>query len=464
MSAPFFFIIIPIVVSAVLFLLRKYQRTVTLLTMVYCAILAILATVVQYQLSIQASKFAIIFSPTLIILGRNFTIDLNQYPYLSLIYGMGSIWLLGSLLNRINKMFPAISLATLALLIAAWSVKPFLFSAIIIEIIVLLNAVQFIRRGEKIRRGILRYIIFQTLAFPFVLFTGWVLNVAGVNPADQGLLIQAIVFLGLGFGFWLAIFPFYTWVPLLMEDAHPYLAGFILSMLPTVILILLLEFLNGFAWLRDTEMIYRVFLVCGTLMIATGGIWAAFERNLNRLFGYAVIIETGLALIAISLHNRLGLEYYVMALIPRAVIFCIWATAQAAVYSDPEGSGFLDYAKRLRTKPFTRMALVIAILSAAGVPLLAAFPLRIGLLQDLAVRHPTAVWFTMIGICGFIIGSGHFIAIALKQEKTEQKIETRYTQMYFILAIFILFLLGILPGLLMKSELGIISSFQYLNW
>jgi NADH-quinone oxidoreductase subunit N len=464
MSAPVFFVVIPLLFALVLLLVRRYQQASTIAAMVYCAILAIIAAIVQFQQPAVTRGFAIVFSPTLTILGRNLTIDVSHYPYVSLIYGAGAIWMLGSLITKVSRLFPAISLVTLALLIAAWSVKPFLFSAILIEIIVLINTVMLIRRGEKIRLGILRFIIFQTLAFPFVLFTGWVLNVAGVNPADQGLLIQAIVFLGLGFGLWLAIFPFYTWVPMLSRDSHPYIVGFILSLLPTVILLLVLEFLNGFAWLRDTNIIYRVLLVCGTLMIATGGTWAAFERNLNRLFGYAVIIETGFALAAISMHDRLGLEYFVMALIPRTIMFSIWATAQATVYTDPEHCSFEEYARSLGGRPYNRMALAFAILSSAGVPLLATFPLRVGLLQDMAIRHPTALWFALVGICGFVIGAGRFLWMAFHKVKSEGAEESRFNQIYFIIGIILLVLLGVLPGLLMRSELGILSSFQYLNW
>ncbi len=464
MSAPVFFIVLPVFVAAILFLGRKAQRTTTIAAAAICAIYAIVATVVQYQQQSAVNQIAIIFSPTLTLLGRNFTIELSHYPFVSLIYGLGSIWLIGSLFCKVTRLFPAISLASMALLIATWSVKPFLYSAIIIEIIVLINAVMLINRGEKIKPGILRYIIFQSLAFPFILFTGWVMNVAGVNPADQGLLIQAIVFLGLGFGFWLAIFPFYTWVPLLSRDSHPYLSGFILSMLPTVILLLVLEFLNGFAWLREAEMMYRVLLVCGTLMVTTAGIWASFERNLNRLFGYAVIIETGLALTAISLHDRLGLEYFVMALLPRMIIFSVWATAQGTVHADAERSGFEDYAILLAEKPVTRLALIIAILAAAGIPLLAAFPLRIGLLQDLAIRHPGAVWFLVIGICGFFAGALCFINLALKNGRKGIQDESRTVQVYLILGILIIILLGVLPRLLMRGDLGLLSSFQYLNW
>jgi formate hydrogenlyase subunit 3/multisubunit Na+/H+ antiporter MnhD subunit len=128
----------------------------------------------------------------------------------------------------------SLGLAITALLVGALAVEPFLYAALFIETAVLISVPLLSAPGRKPGKGLIRFLIFQTLGMPFILFSSWLLAGIEANPGDLGLVQQAAILIGLGFSFLLAVFPFYSWIPLLTEESTPYTVGFILWMFPTV--------------------------------------------------------------------------------------------------------------------------------------------------------------------------------------------------------------------------------------
>ena len=59
------------------------------------------------------------------------------------------------------------------------------------------------------------------------------------------------------FAFLLAIFPLFTWIPMLSEEVSPYILGFILWILPTTTLIFCAGFIDRYSWLRSSPQLVR---------------------------------------------------------------------------------------------------------------------------------------------------------------------------------------------------------------
>ena len=85
--------------------------------------------------------------------------------------------------------------------------------------------------NTKKKTGITRYLIFQTLSMPFVLLAGWFLAGGEVAPVNPEQLAQATLLLGLGFVFWLGIFPFHSWVPMVFEETSIIESGYVFQLL-----------------------------------------------------------------------------------------------------------------------------------------------------------------------------------------------------------------------------------------
>lgn len=462
MNAPLIWIILPLFVSIVLWFLKERSQLVIWLASGFCLLLAFLAWRVPVDSLVQLGPISFTISSTLTFLGRSFILASSNSAFLILIYLIGAFWLFGSIAAGVPNTFVPLGLALISLLVAALAVQPFLYAALLIEMAVLLSIPMLVQPGKTVGQGVIRYLIFQTLALPFILLAGWAAAGVEANPTDQRLLIQAVVLLGLGFALWLAVFPFYTWVPLLAGEAHPYVAGFVLSLLPTVVILLMLDFLNAFTWLRVYPLVPEVLQLVGSLMVITGGLWSAFQRDLSRLFGYAVIMESGFSLLAISLGNQAGLQVLTASFLPRLLALGLWALSLSII--GKQGSvDFDSLAGLLHRMPFTAVGFLLAYFSLGGLPLLAGFPMREILLEGVAQHNITVAFWTSIGNLGFLACGFRILAVLVKSNEKTWKIQEKWTQIVLLIGGgMALFLVGIYPRIILSGALNLLRAFAHL--
>lgn len=225
MSSPFIYILLPGIIAAIAWFLRRFGRISVLLVIACSSLLALFAWQVEIGRPTNLGPLAFEINPNLAVLGRNLFLPDSQRSLLVFIYGLGAFWFTGARVARVRNSFPAGGLAIIALLVAALSVQPFLFAALFIELAVLLSIPTLTVPGRQPGKGILRFLIFQTLALPFILSAGWAAAGAELNPADRELQVLALASLAISFALLLGVFPFYTWIPMLAKDAEAARAG-----------------------------------------------------------------------------------------------------------------------------------------------------------------------------------------------------------------------------------------------
>ena len=386
-------------------------------------------------------------APSIQILGRNLTLTSANRSFLALIYGSAFFWFIPAASLQIALRMIPLGLAITSLLVAALAVQPFLYAALIIEVAVLISIPLLTPSGQKPGKGVIRFLIFQSLGMPFILFSGWLLAGIGANPGDLGLVQQAAAFLGLGFAFLLAIFPFYTWIPLLAEEAHPYVVGFLLWMLTTVTLFYGLGFLDGYTWLRDAFFLKTFLTLVGTLMVVTGGLLAAFQVHLGRIMGYAIIVETGFSLLALSLGNTVGLNIFLLLLVPRVICLGIWALTLSILREQAPGLNLKDVKGLGYVWPFATSALVLANLALAGLPLLAGFPAHQAVWEGLARSSLPVAFWALIGSLGLFASAVRVLAaLTAAPEGTPWGArETRTQRLLLAIGVLGLFVFGLFP-------------------
>ena len=353
----------------------------------------------------------------------------------------------------------------LALLIASLAVQPFLYAALIIQTAVLI-AVPLLSPPEvKPGRGILRFLIYQTLAMPFILFSGWLLAGVESSPGDIELLTQAAILLALGFAFLLAIFPLYTWIPLLMEEASPYAVGFILWLLPSVALLFALGFLDRYAWLREFDQLPAALRAAGLLMVTTGGIWAAFQRHLGRMMGYAAIVNTGFSLLALSLIPDYQLSAFFLLMIPQALGLVIWSLALSVLKMREGTLIFKNMQGEFQRYPIIASGLIFAHFSAAALPLLASFPPILAVWEGVASQMLIAALWVGVGIASLLTGAIRTLAVmVMSPEENLWEINGSWLQNILIgIGIFTILILGLFPQLIYPILINLPAAFSHLG-
>lgn len=411
LSAPIIWIGLPGFAGLVFWFMRHNQGWVIILSTLSCLGLAALAWVVPIGRLFHIGPLALTINSTLEFAGRRLVLTSGDQTFLVFIFLLCAFWFAGSYAAGANPLLVSFGLGMLALLVSAHAVEPFLYAALLVEMAVLLAVPVLAPPGKLFGQGVLRFLIFQTLGMPFILLAGWALAGVEANPSDPTLVTLSVVFLALGFAFWLAIFPFYTWIPLLAEQSFPYVTGFVLTLLVTVNLLLGLNFLNTFGWLRASPELFVVLRRIGTLMIVTAGVWSAFQKDLARLFGYAVIVETGFSLLAISLGNHTGDILFASMLLPRLIGNGLWALSLSVLLHKARSTSFQDVQGLAGRMPYATAGLAVASLTLGGLPLLAAFPIREVLLEEISRLSLIDAGWALVGMVGMLFSTFRALAV-----------------------------------------------------
>jgi formate hydrogenlyase subunit 3/multisubunit Na+/H+ antiporter MnhD subunit len=401
MNAPTIWIIFPILVGIPLLVINN-QRFLSVFGGVIALLLAVTAQFVPLELAMNVGNISLKINSSLTILGRTLDIRPEEGSLLALIYGAVALWFFGAEASKSATRLVPIGFMITALMVASIAVEPFLYAALFIEMAILLAVPMLASIYRPPSKGVTRFLIYQTLAMPFILLAGWLLGGVEASPGDLALVAQSASILGLGFAFLLAIFPLYNWIPLLSEEVNPYILGFLLWILPTITIIFCAGFLDRYSWLRSSPQLTVALRLAGLVMLVTGGLFAAFQRHLARIMAYGAIAETGFSILALSLDLRLGIPILFLLIPARALGLAVWSLSVTVIREHVETMRFGATRGILRALPFAGTGMIIAALSTGAFPLLAGFPARLALWESLARESIVSALWMAIGIVGLL--------------------------------------------------------------
>ena len=462
MSTPLVWIVFPGVLGLVLFFLRRWPR----LSLWISALAALLLALAAWRLPIGVPlPFlpSITIQDTLLVLGRRFVLGANDRLFLLLIYLGVAMWFGGSRIARTGSLFAPLGLIATALLTAALAVEPVLYAALLIEMAALVCVPILSPPHRPAGRGALRFITFQTLGMPLILFTSWMIPSVEANPGRTELVSSLSVLLLLGFALLAAVFPFHVWLPMVSAETNPYAVAFIFFIVMGTVSTLGLTFMVRYEWLR-TPVVFSALRLLGVLMVLIGGVWSAFEQHLGRIMGFAMIVIIGVALIAVSLGASAGfaaqqdqpltsLPPFISLLfalfIPTGICLAVWSLA-LTVLRNQAGDLRLPAVQGIAHRlPIASSGVVIANLAVAGLPFLAFFPIYIALWSALAQEALGVSLVALIGLAGLALASLRSAAVLVIEPANPSWnfSENRWQIVLLIVGMSLLLLIGVLPGI-----------------
>jgi formate hydrogenlyase subunit 3/multisubunit Na+/H+ antiporter MnhD subunit len=446
MNAPTIWIVVPIALGIILLFINN-QRVLSLMGGSIAVILAVSAQFVPIEAALRVGSFSFRIDSSLTVLGRSLLILPAEGSLLALIYGAAALWFYGAEAAKTATRLVPLGFMIIALMVASLAVEPFLYAALFIEMAILLAIPMLTSIYRPPGRGVVRFLIYQTLAMPFILLAGWLMSGVEASPGDVGLTVQSAAMLGMGFAFLLAIFPLYSWIPLLIEENSPYLVGFLLWILPTITIIFGAGFLDRYSWLRSSPELILALRYIGLLMVVTGGAFAAFQRHLGRIMAYGSIAETGFSLLALSLDSRLGIPVLFLLIPARALGLAVWSLSLSVIREHVDTMRFGAARGILRAMPLASAGMIVATLSTGAFPLLAGFPSRLALWEGLSRDSISAALWMAVGIVGLLTSGIRSLAvISMADEYTAWKLRETPTQMTMLgLGMVGLFILGLFP-------------------
>ncbi len=447
MSAGLIIFLFTFIYSLLCLILRHQRMASAFAAAIGAGSIAAFVLLVPFDEAFLFGEISIKFASEWIILGRMFSLSENVRPLIGFLYMAGAFLLPAAWLVNVNRFFPSVALLILAIVAASLMVDPFVFAAVFIELAAMGAVFVLVTQQHLRSTGATRMLILYTFAMVSILFTGSLLEVAGITSATPVLATRVTFMLGFGFAILMTVPPFHLWLPKSAEESDPYVLIFILIILQSAGFFFLLRFLDNYVWLREQTLLFDGIRIAGIITTILAVLLSASQRDIKKLMAYALLVDLGVILIAVGSGTedafRLALSLSAVRVIALGVLAL--------------GLSFLCKSEQLASKmrgvgykrPFAAAAFLVGLLSVAGTPLTAGFPVRWSLLTVVLHADKLAagtVLFSMIGLGMLVI---RWAAILFGRGNGDEIIAVSKEPRIFLLGgILLLLFLGLFPQLI----------------
>lgn len=463
MSSPIIWIIFPILISVFLMIFRKNRSLQTLLQVGFCFLFVLIAAITRFEQVAVERIFSIMIPPEFSFLGRSFLLNETYRFTIMMAFGFLGVWTITMYLLDQSSFLVPFGLAFNALLLAALSVEPFLYSAFIIVVAAII-CLPILTKPENSRlKGLSRFLFFMTLGMPFILLAGWYLAGGEISPINDEQLLQSTLLLGLGFVLWLAVFPFHSWVPMVTDEMESLDGVYILILLPVIIFLLLIKYLNGFSWLRDFPLIYDAIRLFGIIMVFSSSLWAVFQTKIRKIIGYMLICSMGVILLSLSLDASEGVILSSHFIFPRLLSFLLVTVSLVVLEVKGRIYTIRDLRSAFYSFPLSTLGLLIGLFSLTGMPITIGFAPMQSLYAMMSAQNQ---FFTLMIAISMAIASILLFRITylvfIQDDQEAQNLEILLDR-YLILAILIIFVIcSMIPSLIFPQFSNLVSGFDFL--
>ena len=320
------------------------------------------------RLAIFFKQFALLTTILVLIMMIDYAPVLrNSFPGHALQAGLGE--------------FGALPLFTCAGLMYLVSAIDFVFIFVALELVTVsfYVLVSFTRRNPITLEAGTKYLVLSALSAAFLVYgIAWIFGTTGQTNlyrltaalanigSNSGAALLGMVFVLVALGFKIAAVPFQIWVPDVYQGAPTPVTAYLSVGSKAAGFIVLIRVLQPFMNLPQTR---RLIFVVALLTLIYGNLAALPQTNLKRLLAYSSIAHAGYLLIGVVCFDVRAITFYLVAYL----LMTLLSFAVLIIVAQQTGEEISDFDGLAKRSPFLAFAMLIGMVSLAGVPFTAGF-------------------------------------------------------------------------------------------
>jgi NADH-quinone oxidoreductase subunit N len=277
--------------------------------------------------------------------------------------------------------FFAVPIFTCAGLMYMASAIDFIFIFVSLELVTIsfYVLVSFTRRNPATLEAGVKYLVLSALSTAFFVYgITWLFGATGetnlqriavalTNPSiehDAALFGMVLVLVALGFK--IAAVPFQIWVPDVYQGAPTPVTAYLSVGSKAAGFVVLLRVLQLFPMLPQMQ---RLMILIALLTLIYGNLAALPQTNLKRLLAYSSIAHAGYLLIGVACFDGPAVTFYLAAYL----LMTLLSFAVLVIVAQQTGEEIADFDGLAKRSPFLAFAMLVGMVSLAGVPFTAGF-------------------------------------------------------------------------------------------
>jgi NADH-quinone oxidoreductase subunit N len=350
------------------------------------------------RLSIFFKQFALVTTIFVLIMMTDYApVVRKSFPGAALQSGLGEFFAL-----------PIFTCVGLMYLVSAIDFV-FIFVSLELVTITFYVLVSFTRRNPITLEAGIKYLVLSALSTAFLVYgIAWIFGVTGetnlyriadalANPAtNRGAALLGMVLVLVALGFKIAAVPFQIWVPDVYQGAPTPVTAYLSVGSKAAGFVVLLRVLQPFLVLPETQ---RLLILIALLTLIYGNLAALPQSNLKRLLAYSSIAHAGYLLIGVVCFDISAVSYYFVAYL----LMTLLSFTVLIIVAQQAGEEISDFDGLARRSPFLAFAMLIGMVSLAGLPFTAGFLGKFYIFYAAVLQRQIAL--VVVGVitvgCGF---------------------------------------------------------------
>ena len=275
--------------------------------------------------------------------------------------------------------------------------------------------VSFTRRNPATLEAGVKYLILSAVATAFLVYgITWIFGVTGETNLERitqvfsrGEIDRTAAAFGallvlVSLGFKIAAVPFQIWVPDVYQGAPTPVTAFLSVGSKAAGFVVLLRVLRPFLMLPNMQ---RLMVLVAILTLLYGNLAALPQNNLKRLLAYSSIAHAGYLLIGVACFAGPAIAFYLVAYL----LMTLLSFVVLIIVAQHTGEGIADFDGLAKRSPLLAFAMLIAMVSLAGVPLTAGFFGKFFIFTAAVAQHQTAL--VVVGIITVAAGFYYYLKV-----------------------------------------------------